>query len=64
MSTKRIAMIACDAMQYFEIDLPEGADPDSFAESEEARAHFADLVSAGLIDFEIVRRFDGEGREV
>jgi len=64
MSTKQIARIACDAMQFFEIDLPDGADPETYADSDEARAHFAELVSSGFIEFDLVRRFDSDGKEV
>lgn len=64
MSTNSIVRIACDAMQFFEIDLPDGADPETYADSDEARAQFADLVSSGFIDFQLVRRFDSDGKEV
>ncbi|WP_170424906.1 hypothetical protein [Ruegeria arenilitoris] len=51
-------------MQFFEIDLPDGADPETYADSDEARTQFADLVSSGFIDFQLVRRFDIDGKEV
>lgn len=64
MSTKQVVRIACDAMQFFEIDLPEGVDPETYADSDEAREQFAGLVSSGFIDFQLVRQFDSDGKEV
>jgi hypothetical protein len=56
--------IALDAMSFFEMDLPEGVDPEEFANSKEAKDEVCSLVQSGMIDFRVERLFDANGDEV
>lgn len=63
-ATPTIARVAYETMQFFEIDLPAGADPETYCDSNDAREHFADLILSGFIDFQLERRFGADGEEV
>jgi hypothetical protein len=56
--------IALDAISFFEMDLPEGVDPEEFANSKEAKDEVCSLVQSGMIDFRVERLFDANGDEV
>lgn len=60
----KIARVAYKTMQFFEIDLPEGADPETYCSSNGAREYFADLILSKIIDFKLERRFNEDGEEV
>ena len=64
MEEDKIVRVAYETMQFFEIDLPEGVDPEEYCNTDEAREHFADLVKSGFIDFTLERRFNDKGKEV
>ncbi len=61
--TAPVTRVAYETMQFFEIDLPEGEDPEEYCNTKEAREHFADLVTSGFIDFQVERLFDAGGQE-
>ncbi len=60
----KVVRVAYETMQFFEVDLPEGADPETYCETKEAREHFASLILSGFIDFTLERKFDADRNEL
>ncbi|WP_299553657.1 hypothetical protein [uncultured Tateyamaria sp.] len=58
-----VVRVAYETQQFFEIDLPEGQDPETYCDTDEARAHFADLITSRFIDLKLERAFDEDGKE-
>lgn len=59
-----IDRVAYETMQFFEIELPDGADPETYCDTPEAREHFAQLILTLQIDMKHERSFDASGNEV
>ncbi len=59
-----VARVAYETMQFFEVDLPEGADPEAYCDTKEAREHFASLIESGFIDFTLERKLDEDRNEL
>lgn len=60
----KVVRVAYETMQFFEVDLPEGADPETYCETKDAREHFASLILSGFIDFNLERKFDADRNEL
>lgn len=62
--TPPIVRVAYETMQFFEIELPNGADPETYCDTIEARTHFVELITSGFISFKLERRFGEDGEEL
>jgi len=57
------ARVAYETQQFFEIDLPEGADPATYPDTPEGKEHLADLILSGFVGFAVERLYDDNGNE-
>ena len=59
-----IVLAAYVPMQFIEVDLPHGVDPEEYSDTQDFRDEVADRIRAGDIGFSLERRFDEKGNEV
>lgn len=64
MTDRTVARVAYETMQFFEIDIPDGEDPEEYWNTDEAREHFAELIKSGFIEFTVERRYNASGEEI
>lgn len=59
-----IKRVVYETLQFFEVDLPEGCDPETYHETQEFRDEAASLIQTGFIEFQLERKLDENRNEI